>query len=971
MKTPRKSRRSHAIVLALAAGLLAGAIALPTPLRAQAGSSSELANEKMQLQLQALDAKTTGDYAKAKDLLNKIIALDPKDPNNTDVQRQIATIDAALASQSAGKPTIFDANGSGSAAPSAMTARQLAADSPAPATTTDTAAPAITSESKTALDAEAARQAGQIASIRKSIEKAKALEASGDYAGARDALDAAKAQVPPGMAFADIRNAIAQETANSWYLQAVADYNGKKLATAKDDLAKYVEVKGGADSRSNQLQKNIAAAQKNPLSQDIAQISPGFEELQDKVQQLMVTGRAQFLYGDFDGAMKTFNVVITYSPDNIEAKAYMMQINQIQVDKGYMNRLQTRANMLSQVTDDWSLPVYNQAAAAEAPAPVQESAEMKKLQTIFIPSVDIQVPTPLEQVVQVLHDESIKFDPDGKGVNMQVFVAEGDQMPKVTLAGVTNLSIAEILSIACKKAGYGYGSEGHIIALRKGGTGDSSANSGFVRQTIGLSDGAQELLGLSSGGSAGATSAGPATAANPFETPGGNTTAAAAAPADTSGASSSDLADQLQKKFVENGIEFPPGSKLTLLGRTNSKISVFNTLENINSLRNFLNTLSDVKQVQIESRFLDVTQSALKSFGARWAATNSRLPNDFLQTGSSGQTSNLRSLSTTFSQGSANAAPTVITGLTGQTINGTLGGSGLTFLPGSLIDNQVIPTLPTAVNTGVASSDVFSGVVSWLDGYRIQLVLDMLDQENGSDLMTSPKVTVMDGVDATILVAQDFKYPQQFQAVTATVSPASGNSGAGGGIAVAAGNPNQFVDENIGVSMRVHPDVQPDDSIKIALDPKVTEFDGFVEYGSASIAIQGTITAIVPSGVIQPIFDQREMSTTVTVSDGATIVMGGMTRDEVDSVNDKVPVLGDIPLLGRLFQSKAETSEKRNLLIFVTANLIGPGGSPALQTFQGLQPGTLFTNPTLVMPSGSFERTPAKSLVTPAAAPQP
>jgi len=56
--------------------------------------------------------------------------------------------------------------------------------------------------------------------------------------------------------------------------------------------------------------------------------------------------------------------------------------------------------------------------------------------------------------------------------------------------------------------------------------------------------------------------------------------------------------------------------------------------------------------------------------------------------------------------------------------------------------------------------------------------------------------------------------------------------------------------------------------------------------------------------------------------------MGGLTREEVKKVDDKVPFFGDLPLVGRLFRSKGESSQKRNLLIFVTANLVSPGGSP-------------------------------------------
>jgi general secretion pathway protein D len=112
----------------------------------------------------------------------------------------------------------------------------------------------------------------------------------------------------------------------------------------------------------------------------------------------------------------------------------------------------------------------------------------------------------------------------------------------------------------------------------------------------------------------------------------------------------------------------------------------------------------------------------------------------------------------------------------------------------------------------------------------------------------------------------------------------------------------------------------------------------------------------VPAGFYQPIFSTREIQTEVTIFDGATIVMGGLTREEVKSVKDKVPVLGDIPGVGRLFRSEGETSQKRNLLIFVTANLVSPGGSPARQNYRNVNANSLFQNPTIMTPAGTANR---------------
>jgi len=70
------------------------------------------------------------------------------------------------------------------------------------------------------------------------------------------------------------------------------------------------------------------------------------------------------------------------------------------------------------------------------------------------------------------------------------------------------------------------------------------------------------------------------------------------------------------------------------------------------------------------------------------------------------------------------------------------------------------------------------------------------------------------------------------------------------------------------------------------------------------------------------------VTTSVSIWDGQTVVLGGLMREDVQKVNDKVPGLGDLPLVGRLFRSQVEQHIKRNLVIFVTARLLNPAGEP-------------------------------------------
>ena len=78
----------------------------------------------------------------------------------------------------------------------------------------------------------------------------------------------------------------------------------------------------------------------------------------------------------------------------------------------------------------------------------------------------------------------------------------------------------------------------------------------------------------------------------------------------------------------------------------------------------------------------------------------------------------------------------------------------------------------------------------------------------------------------------------------------------------------------------------------------------------------------------QPVFSTREVNTFVTVWDGQTVALGGLIREDVQKVQDKVPFLGDVPIAGRLFRSEADQKLKKNLVIFVTPRILDADGQP-------------------------------------------
>jgi general secretion pathway protein D len=123
-------------------------------------------------------------------------------------------------------------------------------------------------------------------------------------------------------------------------------------------------------------------------------------------------------------------------------------------------------------------------------------------------------------------------------------------------------------------------------------------------------------------------------------------------------------------------------------------------------------------------------------------------------------------------------------------------------------------------------------------------------------------------------------------------------------------------------------------TVDLTLAPEVIEFEGFINYGSpintGAINAAGVPTTVIltENRIEQPVFATRRLNTSVTIWDGQTVGVGGLIREDVQTVEDKVPLFGDIPFVGRLFKSKSEEHFKKNLMIYVTAKVIDPSGSP-------------------------------------------
>lgn len=571
--------------------------------------------------------------------------------------------------------------------------------------------------------------------------------------------------------------------------------------------------------------------------------------------------------------------------------------------------LRTRADLLEGVAKSWQRPGgfptdAPEEAAAPAALPLRE-----KLNAISIPVVSF-TSVELNRVVSALGALAEEFDPSEgkpKGVNL-VLLDPANANPIVTIT-LRNLTLKRILDFVTAAVGFQYEIEADAVVLRPGGERFPLATEVFPvsRATV--------IRMTGQGGGAGTRGNRSLEA-----TPDGNEHRPVP-----------DEAQALRQFLQRAGVSFEgvAGSSMAFDG---SAIIVTQTARNLDRIRAILRRYHTVRQVEIEAKFMEVQEGALDELGIQWNVA--RRPVPLLDPQSGAPLLNADgSQQLQYHELYRTADPT-----NGTAVNRTLADTFRNSQRSSsiIIDDKTVgtlapPTLPGANNLGQAAGNL-AAITGSIGEFDVNAVVRALAQKSGTDLLSAPRVTVLSGSEALITVAQEMRYPQSFGEIQSQVgsgrTAGDGTSGAAG-VAITAGTPKDFTTRNVGMELRVIPSVEEDDhSISLELHPKVTEFEGFLEYGGPSIAISGGRTVTVPPGFYQPIFSVREVSTRVTIWDGATIIMGGLTREEVKKVEDKVPILGDIPLLGRVFRSKGKSAQKRNLLIFVTANLVNPGGAP-------------------------------------------
>jgi general secretion pathway protein D len=366
-----------------------------------------------------------------------------------------------------------------------------------------------------------------------------------------------------------------------------------------------------------------------------------------------------------------------------------------------------------------------------------------------------------------------------------------------------------------------------------------------------------------------------------------------------------------KKFFSELGVKWPDGSSIRYL-KSIGKIMVANTADNLAVFEQRLAELNVVpSQIEIEARFVEVEQKDLSALGFEWLLTDDwEIAHN--KNGSGERIGMTADTTTTSPDGST-----------------TRGG----FSKGLRLPSDNLPLAFPGAESGVslgAVQDKVLTIASVLTNPELSMVLHALQQKGDTDLLSAPKVTTQSGVEATIKVVTEFIYPTEFD-VQPIMAPVA--TEAGGVVAVILSQvggivePGAFETREVGVILQVLPEVSAEGQmISLTLAPEVVTEPIWRDYGMDFPTVVNGKTEKVHLPMAQPFFHSRSVSTSIIIYNGATVVMGGMITEKHDAIDDKIPLLGDLPLIGHLFRSEMDQSSKRNLLIFVTARLVDPAG---------------------------------------------
>lgn len=768
-------------------------------------------------------------------------------------------------------------------------------------------------------DAERARRLAGVEEAEMLLQKGDEAYRKGDFADASEAYAGARELLPDAPLTAELRRA-----ATDRYAQASVEH--ARALVRKGDLA------AASALVDRVLQKEAAPNDPGALAfraqlDDPIRTNPALDAQHarnvDQVRRLLYTAEGAYELGKFDEAKKHYESVLNIDATNTAARRGMERVSQAIASYSRSAFDHTRADMLTELDQQWETPIAPVYEAVPggldrgAPVPgAGVGAEIAALlDQIRLEQVMLSQAT-LSEAVDYLRSVSRVPGPGGQVINYNLNLGQEDSERGARIRAMkfdvqlNDVPLRHVLRVITDMTQTTYSTDGYSVLIRPVGS-DSNE---MINRTFRVPP--DFLTSLASGGGPNAPENEDPFAENATSGPGLLTARMSA-----------------QDAFARQGVGFPEGAYANY-NASNSTLRVRNTANNLDIIQQIVDSIAQVEPVMVAVRVTMITtqKNNLEELGFDWLLAPVALGDDVFGGGGTVGNTPGRTGADFTSPINGVPVPGVPADATAQVTNGLMT-NGLRS-GDQMVSENALNELLANPSRAAQQTSVAPGILSltglFTDG-EVQTVMRGLSQKKGVDILARPSTITRSGQQSTVEMISEFIYPTEYEAPQ--VPTTIGNEG--GAIPVTPAMPSSFETRPVGVELQVLPLADPEKRyVDITLQPSFSKFDGFVNYGSPITAAIPTLLGgavsqeITENAILMPVFSVQRTSTQLTIADGATVVFGGLMTDSIQKGEDKVPVLGQLPVLGRLFSSESSQHITTAVIFMVQVELIDPTGRP-------------------------------------------
>jgi general secretion pathway protein D len=792
----------------------------------------------------------------------------------------------------------------------------------APATCLLLAQPVFAQSSSAMAQAELQRRANNATEAQELLKKGDESYTAGKWADAVAAYTGARDLLPDAPATRELRKASTERLAQASVALAAEQRRLGDVSGAKATVDKVLESSVAPD---NGLALEMRAQLDDPIRTNPAVTKEDGQDVEN-VRQFLYEAEGFYNLGDYDKAARVYEEVLRTDPYNKAARRGMERVAQQRADYSRAAYDEARADMLSQVEEAWQLRVRPGDVLPEdltgGGAVNTQILLSNKLERIIVPIVDFQEVT-IQEAFDFLRAQSVdldnlELDPAKRGINFVLELGNDAAANKIKATKITlqlkGLPLSEVVKHVCNITQTVSIAQEWAVAIRPVGADSTEmVTRSFRVQPDFLTSGAASV---------GATNA---KADDPFA---------------ENNAGEGLLVRRMSALEIlkQQGVPFPDGASANF-NAGDSTLTVRNTPANLGLVEQIADALAGAEpaMVVVEVRMLKTQERVLKELGFDWLLGEFSL-------GGSGLTPGVAAgWLTGGADNPANLADIpLLPGVTDRLGLTSGNRSGDEAVLSNSIDDRILEQ-----QSGFARGKARAPGILWANGTinntNLTMLMRGLDQKKNIDLVVAPSTTSRSGQQSTVEVIREFIYPTEYEPPELPNSIGGGVGvdfetgelfgGSASSFPVTPATPTSFETRNVGVMLDVLPTVSADRHyVDIAIKPSVTDFDGFVNYGTP-ITSPGTdalgnptTTVVTANEILMPVFSVMKSETNLTVADGATLVIGGLLQERVQKVEDKVPILGDIPLAGRLFRSEVNAPVRTAIVFFVTVKVVDATG---------------------------------------------